>query len=314
MITVKRIMSNLDKVLPVVIISLLPVYLNSVLKFWYYIIKPLVVLLLYCGVISDISYLDKQARWAKENANVTLSAWVYSAYLLANVTDKPDLVVAAYKEDLSWLKRYLPYIGHVYVYCKSKDSCAKGLSAEIHKNPQRFSIQMLPNVGREAHTYLTHIINHYDSFSPRTVFTMGSLNISWVRELSLRYAIAGGLVFPSRPCTDKALDKIYNYRINIKHALSMGDGYDVYVRRPIVPVKIRPLGKWLAYHTGIDLQQRCYQRNEAMHGAIFSVDKSALQRIKKSQYASLLAENTVGDSLEAGYYMEVVWTFILEQH
>ena len=34
----------------------------------------------------------------------------------------------------------------------------------------------------------------------------------------------------------------------------------------------------------------------------------------KSQYASLLAENTVGDSLEAGYYMEVVWTFILEQH
>ena len=33
MITVKRIMSNLDKVLPVVIISLLPVYLNSVLKF-----------------------------------------------------------------------------------------------------------------------------------------------------------------------------------------------------------------------------------------------------------------------------------------
>ena len=236
----------------------------------------MVVLLLYYGVISDISYLDKQARWAKENANVTLSAWVYSAYLLANVTDKPDLVVAAYKEDLSWLKRYLPYIGHVYLYCKSKDSCAKGLSAEIHKNPQRFSIQMLPNVGREAHTYLTHIINHYDSFSPRTVFTMGSLNISWVREL------ACAMLLPVGWCSHQDLvlikpDKIYNYRINIKHALSMGDGYDVYVRRPIVPVKIRPLGKWLDYHTGIDLQQRCYQRNEAMHGAIFSADKSALR-------------------------------------
>jgi hypothetical protein len=32
---------------------------------------------------------------------------------------------------------------------------------------------LLPNVGREAHTYLHHLVNRYDSLAPLTVFTQG---------------------------------------------------------------------------------------------------------------------------------------------
>lgn len=62
-----------------------------------------------------------------------------------------ELVVARYREDLRWLKR-VPRSVRVTVYDKESD---------------------LPNVGREAHTYLHHIIARYDSLSPITVFCQG---------------------------------------------------------------------------------------------------------------------------------------------
>ncbi len=65
-----------------------------------------------------------------------------------------QLVVAHYREDLSWLEDFsvLP----VTVYSKGGTG------------PNE-----LPNVGREAHTYLHHIIENYDSLADVTVFLQG---------------------------------------------------------------------------------------------------------------------------------------------
>ena len=66
-----------------------------------------------------------------------------------------QLVVARYKEDLAWLD---PFSGFdVLVYDKS---------GEAAENP-------LPNIGREAHTYLHHIITHYDDLAETIVFLQG---------------------------------------------------------------------------------------------------------------------------------------------
>lgn len=60
------------------------------------------------------------------------------------------LVVAHYREDLSWLNNIPDGVVPV-VYSKSE-------------NPPE-GANPLPNIGREAHTYLTHILNHYQSIA-----------------------------------------------------------------------------------------------------------------------------------------------------
>lgn len=69
-----------------------------------------------------------------------------------------ELVVARYEENLNWLRR-VPDVFQVTVYDKST-------------SPHPDSIS-LPNTGREAHTYLHHIVSRYDSLAELTVFCQG---------------------------------------------------------------------------------------------------------------------------------------------
>jgi Protein of unknown function (DUF3431) len=70
-----------------------------------------------------------------------------------------ELVVAHYAEDLSWLRTLRPSIKQT-VYDKNP----------VSRHP---NAHLLPNVGREAHTYLTHIVSHYHHLSEWTVFCQG---------------------------------------------------------------------------------------------------------------------------------------------
>lgn len=67
-----------------------------------------------------------------------------------------ELVIARYDEDISWSDQYLD-IRTVY----NKGDVLPG------------SIP-LPNLGRESHTYLTHIVERYDTLADRTAFIQGS--------------------------------------------------------------------------------------------------------------------------------------------
>lgn len=71
-----------------------------------------------------------------------------------------ELVVARYTEDLSWLRKR-PANLTVTVYDKSPDASADEPSIA------------LPNVGREAHTYLHHIVSRYGSLAEWTIFCQG---------------------------------------------------------------------------------------------------------------------------------------------
>lgn len=78
-----------------------------------------------------------------------------------NATTQPprvDLVVARFQEDASWLK-HVPGEVQRWVYDKSDAPVPTSLS--------------LPNVGREAHTYLHHIVSRYDDLAELTVFAQG---------------------------------------------------------------------------------------------------------------------------------------------
>ena len=79
-----------------------------------------------------------------------------------------ELVIAHYGEDLRWLRRISRSI-RLTIY-------HKGITLAL---PEDFSerrgvaVIPLPNVGREAHSYLTHLVSRYDRLASITIFTQG---------------------------------------------------------------------------------------------------------------------------------------------
>ncbi len=72
----------------------------------------------------------------------------------------PELVIAHYTENLNWV-RNLPAGLLTTIYDKSLEGLLE------------WNAVSLPNVGREAHTYLHHIVNRYDSLAEWTIFCQG---------------------------------------------------------------------------------------------------------------------------------------------
>jgi len=74
-----------------------------------------------------------------------------------------DLVVARYNEPLDWLAPFESQPDfRIFVYNKG----------EPYTNPRATVIDR-PNIGREAETYLYHILHTYDTLSPYTIFLQG---------------------------------------------------------------------------------------------------------------------------------------------
>jgi len=68
---------------------------------------------------------------------------------------KTEIVVARYNENLSWLKK-LPKDIIITVYNKGNDDI-------------NIPSIKLPNIGRESHTYLYHIIKNYNNLADQTI-------------------------------------------------------------------------------------------------------------------------------------------------
>ena len=73
-----------------------------------------------------------------------------------------EIVIAHFNENLDWLK---PYAFHTHVYHKGTDLQPPPMGL--------YAWEKLPNVGRESHTYLHHIINNYEKLADVTVFLQG---------------------------------------------------------------------------------------------------------------------------------------------
>lgn len=118
-----------------------------------------------------------------------------------------DLVVARYNEPLDWLALFESQPDfRIFVYNKG----------EPYTNPHATVIDR-PNSGREAETYLFHILHTYDSLSPYTVFLQGNpfdhtihpINPETLRTLALPFCMLNALrVEP--PNTYDTLTKEYS--------------------------------------------------------------------------------------------------------
>jgi len=66
-----------------------------------------------------------------------------------------ELVIAKYREDVSWADQF------------------RGIRRTVYDKSGTVRENALPNVGREAHTYLHHILTRYDDLAETTVFLQG---------------------------------------------------------------------------------------------------------------------------------------------
>lgn len=78
---------------------------------------------------------------------------------------KSEIVVARYNEDLAWLNKLDDNI-IITVYNKGENNIVK-------INKPNVKIIKLPNIGRESHTYLHHIISNYDNLADQIIFCQG---------------------------------------------------------------------------------------------------------------------------------------------
>ena len=72
---------------------------------------------------------------------------------------KTEMIIARYNEDLSWLE-LVPKDIKITIYNKGKDDIS-------------YPFIQLPNIGRESHTYMYHIVNNYDNLADMTIFCQG---------------------------------------------------------------------------------------------------------------------------------------------
>lgn len=88
-------------------------------------------------------------------------ALFYERAAIVEDSTEVEVVVAHYDEDLTWISESAgkPNVRYT-VYSKSSNPPAGSLA--------------LPNVGRESHTFLSHIVKNYESLADWTVFTQAA--------------------------------------------------------------------------------------------------------------------------------------------
>jgi hypothetical protein len=84
-----------------------------------------------------------------------------------------DLIIARYKEDLSWIKSDYD---NIFIYNKGETNF------NLDKKHETINLN---NIGRESHTYLYHIIQNYENLNNVNIFCQGGINDHGMSEKSL---------------------------------------------------------------------------------------------------------------------------------
>lgn len=200
-----------------------------------------------------------------------------------------SIVVARYREDVSWTNAMTPDY-EIVVYNKSEGG------------------NLLPNVGREAHTYLHHIVQTYDEIARNpthvTFFCQGGL-LDHARDF--RHYIA--------EATTCALKTGFSYVHADFHA-GLGIYTAHYDYRMLEYPPGQPLhpnaynmtfGCWWQHVTGLPFPA---QPIKWVVAANFAVRHDKIIMHPKTLYCRLLGELSDHDKPETAHFMERAWCFL----
>lgn len=209
-----------------------------------------------------------------------------------------EIVISRFNEDLNWLKD--PPFNRHKIICYNK-----GDNENFYK-PEGMIIHKLPNLGRETHTYLYHIMNNYDNLPDTTIFLPGSGDY----EAKIENCINTVLL------AEKYQRNVFlgNYNENVqKHSYHFTiDHWDV--RHPLnnalnkvsslEPAIIRPYGRWFNHHFN-DMKMQYVN-----WCGIFGITRETIRQHSIAHYKPFFDELSVGKDLEAVHYIERSWNAI----
>ena len=198
-----------------------------------------------------------------------------------------EFVIAHYKENLTWA---LPYADHCHVYHKGGQ-----------RNPQlQFKLwETLPNVGREGHTYLHHIIHNYHCLANVTVFLQADFGHNVVVEYRNQFDYI--TKSKTKQFSTKLMSKLSDWG------------------------KIHWVGKWarmmkrgeirLAKQTLGDFWQTIFGTQHprvitATRGGVFGVTRQRIHSHPREFYEKLIVYVSDHPNPEEGHYLERLWPSI----
>ena len=231
-------------------------------------------------------------------------------YLLTNIkegfqnnTSDIELVIANYEEDLDWVN-YLPdnLYDKLTIYNKGTPKNYDNLP---NKNKEVFQ---LPNLGREGHTYLYHIIKNYDNLADVTMFLPGSSYTFYQKKDQLdiiipylqgrKESIIIGFRDPVYIQNELDTFMINEYEITSEENKQRNPGTKLDL------ASIRPFGKWVkARFPGETLKCIGYR-------GVAVASRADIHKRPREFYEKLIGELQTQNP-EVGHYVERVWPLIL---
>ena len=200
---------------------------------------------------------------------------------------KTELVVAWYKEKLTWIDEIK---SPLIIYHKAIDRRFK------IPNPRN-----LPNVGREAHTYLHHIVTEWDRLADWTVFTQADpaphLSNGTIQQL-LDAHESPTVVVPW-------LCRIKEWSDGGR--LQWRGEWQARYRSEITPASLT-MASWFRERLLMDLFARphlCYHP-----GAIFGVPVARIKARPMAFYERLLDDVSHACHPEEAHYLERAWLYL----
>ena len=204
-----------------------------------------------------------------------------------------ELVIARYNEDTLWSGRFAKCTPTT-VYNKGK-----ALPKWLHETASSRSAQ-LPNVGRESHTFLYHIVRHYDHLANTTIFFQGAINTRIEQRLG-----------PPERYMRNGIDTFYgnNVRAMGRHN---GYGWQHHPDRVRYPSRGGASGHTLGSFFANVLHRNLSQSSPWVPGAYFSVGRNVVHRNSRRYYQRILQDTnlSVHSAPEEGHFMERAWMSI----
>jgi hypothetical protein len=230
---------------------------------------------------------------------------IHRKYQTEGFQSLPDVefVIANYEENIEWVNKIPTNLyNKLTIYNKGRP---KNYDSLVKKGAK---IYALPNIGREGHTYLYHIIKNYDNLSNVTVFLPGSAETFYQKKAQLdiilntlrekKDSIIVGLTDP-----EYIQNELDNFMID-EYEITSDENRRKNPGSVLEPAQVRPFGKWIkARFPGEEMNCMGYR-------GLAAASRQDIHKRPREFYEQLIGE-LQSQNPEVGHYVERAWPLIL---
>ena len=207
-----------------------------------------------------------------------------------------ELVIARFQEDLSWVKELPDVFSKIVIYNKGNP-----IEIEIPKS----EIHVLPNLGRDTHSYLYHVTNNYNNLADVTIFTLGSAWSRTDKKVKLLEVIENVTKLKTSFMCNTYTDQqhIYNsyFFQTDEYKITNEENFKYNPDTKIDLCEERPLVNWFLK----------YFPNERIHSvsylSIFAASKEDIHKRSVEFYKMFVDKLAIQKNPEVCHYFERVW-------